>query len=407
LRGQNKKFAPMRRFNWRLLWVCSLFWLGMASRDVPKNWLTHTVVAGEFAEKIFARYELQELDKTKFWELNNIANKDKLLLGKTYTLPIQQFPKTQQNIRQTVGIQDYNHALSIQKWNEKLEKKGIKQQRLQQERMLWVRWSDLPENTKASATKQDKSIQHLLDPRLLGTNAADYQLKDSSLHGACFYLISGHGGPDPGANLTKNGHFITEDEYAYDVTLRLAVTLAQKGAKIFMIVQDFSHAIRNEPYLKHDKNEKVYPNKIIPLNQIQRLKQRTDVVNELYAANKNKYTYHRCIEIHIDSRSKKEPIDVFFYHYPGSVKGMRLNENLQQTFKEKYAKYQKGRGYTGEIFPRKLYSLVHTNPVMSYIELGNIQHERDLKRILVPENRQHLAEWLAEGLLKDKKADAK
>lgn len=394
----------MWRFNWRLLWVYSLFCIGIAGNDVSKNWLTHTVSAGEFAEKIFTLYALKEEDKAKFWELNPVANKDKLLLGKTYILPIVQYPKMQQNIRQTIGIQDYNHALSIQKWNEKLEQKGVKKQGLQQDKMLWVRWSDLPENFTPTPTK-NKNLDHLLDPRLLGKEAATYFLKDSSFHGACFYLISGHGGPDPGANLTKNGHFITEDEYAYDVTLRLALALAQKGAKVFMIVQDFSHGIRNEAYLKHDKNEKVYPNKVIPLNQIQRLKQRTDAVNALYAANKHQYKYHRCIEIHIDSRNKKEQIDVFFYHYPGSVKGMRLNENLQQTFKEKYAKYQKGRGYSGEIFPRKLYSLVHTNPVMSYIELGNIQHERDLKRILVPENRQHLAEWLVEGLLKDKKAD--
>jgi|LGOV01.1.fsa_nt_gb N-acetylmuramoyl-L-alanine amidase len=38
---------------------------------------------------------------------------------------------------------------------------------------------------------------------------------------------------------------------------------------------------------------------------------------------------------------------------------------------------------------------------MAYIEIGNIQNEKDLRRIVYPVNRQALAEWIAQGVLLD------
>jgi len=40
---------------------------------------------------------------------------------------------------------------------------------------------------------------------------------------------------------------------------------------------------------------------------------------------------------------------------------------------------------------------------MAFIEIGNIQNEKDQKRIVVPENRQALAKWISEGVLLDYK----
>ena len=34
---------------------------------------------------------------------------------------------------------------------------------------------------------------------LFGKEYATYQITSNELSGACFYLVSGHGGPDPGA----------------------------------------------------------------------------------------------------------------------------------------------------------------------------------------------------------------
>src|SRR5690606_32353225 len=111
----------------------------------------------------------------------------------------------------------------------------------------------------------------------------------------------------------------------------------------------------------------------------------------------------RCIEIHIDSRSKKEQIDVFVYHLEGSSGGKQLSEKLLKVFEEKYDFYQKGRGYNGEIKTRALYTLVHAQPVAVYAELGNIMHQKDQNRILIPENRELLAKWMAEAMVRDRK----
>jgi N-acetylmuramoyl-L-alanine amidase len=45
--------------------------------------------------------------------------------------------------------------------------------------------------------------------------------------------------------------------------------------------------------------------------------------------------------------------------------------------------------------------LRHADPVSTYIELGNINHPRDQKRLLEVSNRQAIANWLTLGLLKD------
>jgi N-acetylmuramoyl-L-alanine amidase len=48
-----------------------------------------------------------------------------------------------------------------------------------------------------------------------------------------------------------------------------------------------------------------------------------------------------------------------------------------------------------------------TTPVTTFIELGNIRNYRDQVRFLKENNRQALANWLAEGLVKDFKENQK
>lgn len=382
--------------------LLAVYCKGFARHHDTGVWILHTVQQGEFVARIFNRYDLwNEKDQAKFWHLNSLKNRDLIFEGTQLVLPIKQFKHQAPSIRQTLGFNDYNQALLIQKWNEKLERNQTKSQSYKSDQCLWVRFSDLP-HIYTPQKENTLKIEELIDMSLFAGKDLPV-LQDTVLKGSVFYLISGHGGPDPGANLNYQGHFLCEDEYAYDVTLRLAKELAQKGAKVFMIVQDLTHGIRYEEILQHDKSEKLMGGKEIPLNQKMRLKQRTDLVNTLYNKHINRYKHHRCLEIHIDSRSKSEPIDVFFYHYPGSSPGRRLSQTMYQVFKEKYNLYQKGRGYDGEILTRKLFTLENTKPVTCYIELGNIQHSRDLMRIIKPGNRQALAEWMAEGLVRDKK----
>lgn len=224
--------------------------------------------------------------------------------------------------------------------------------------------------------------------------------KGNQLKGAVYYLISGHGGPDPGAITKYAGTTITEDEYAYDITLRLAKELLAQGATVYVIIRDKNDGIRDDRILKIDRDEVCYPKKKIPLNQLARLKQRVESVNQLYKKNRGKY--QRLIVTHIDSRSKGQNIDVFFYHHEKSKNGKRLAESIHKTFQKKYRKYQPNRDYTGTFEDRSgLYMVRNTLPAMAYIEIGNIKNKRDQRRILDPENRQALAKWIGEGVLMD------
>lgn len=235
---------------------------------------------------------------------------------------------------------------------------------------------------------------------LFGKDNDTIIVENNTLKNAVYYLIAGHGGPDPGAVTTYNSQIITEDEYAYDVTLRLAKRLLANGATVYIIVKDNNDGIRNERILEVDYDEVCYPNNTIPRNQKLRLQQRTKAVNQLYA--KHKGAYQRLIVTHVDSRSVGKNIDVFFYHHKNSTSGKRLANHIHQTFTEKYAEHQPNRIYSGTVTSRSgLYLVKNTYPPMVYIELGNIRNSKDQKRILDYDNREALANWIHLGLLAD------
>lgn len=249
---------------------------------------------------------------------------------------------------------------------------------------------------KASPTKgTGKTVKY----EIFGKKYEDVEIQSSDLKGAIYYLMAGHGGPDPGAVGKYNGKTVTEDEYAYDVTIRLARKLIQEGATVYMITRDKNDGIRDESILKNNKDEVCYPNLKIPLNQTRRLRQRTDAVNKLYK--KHGKAFQRMIAIHVDSRSRGENIDVFFYHDKRSETGEKAAKILKNTFQQKYNEHQPGRGYGGTVSSRNLYVIKNTYPPAVYIELGNINHNRDIQRLVVRDNRQAVANWLAYGLVKD------
>ena len=254
----------------------------------------------------------------------------------------------------------------------------------------------LPAPPSASETKKSGEIMRF---DIFGKKYEDVEITSSDLKGAIYYLVSGHGGPDPGAMGHYSNHVLCEDEYAYDVTLRLARKLIQNGATVYMITRDPNDGIRDDSYLKADHDEVCYPSKTIPLNQLKRLRQRTAAVNDLYKSNKD--AFQRMVAIHVDSRSKGENIDVFFYHDKRSKTGTKATTILQKTFQDKYNEHQPGRGYHGTVSTRNLYVVKNTYPVAIYIELGNINHHRDQQRFVIADNRQAVANWLTEGLIKD------
>lgn len=233
---------------------------------------------------------------------------------------------------------------------------------------------------------------------LLGKKYALYAVTSSSLKGAVFYLVSGHGGPDPGCIGKYQGKELHEDEYAYDIILRLGRELLKRGAKVYFIIQDKKDGIRNQAVLNNSKRETCM-GKEIPLNQVARLQQRCDAINRLYR--KDKSSYKRAVFIHVDSRARHNQTDVFFYHAPGSSKGKRLAKEVQRTFRAKYDRHQPNRGFDGTVSERNLFVLRKTNPVGVFLEVGNIQNAQDQKRLVIADNRQALANWITLALEKD------
>ncbi len=248
-------------------------------------------------------------------------------------------------------------------------------------------------------SEEPSRLSEIVDP-LYGKKYERIPVIDHTLDGGIYYLVSGHGGPDPGALGTYGGNTLSEDEYAYDVTLRLARNLTSRGATVYMIVQDKNDGIRDEAFLKMNKDEKTMSGKVIPLNQKERLKQRADEVNSLFL--KNKEAFQRLIEIHIDSRSRGENIDVFFYHHENSAKGKALASEIHKVFEAKYARHQPNRPYHGTVSDRSgLYMVKNTLPPMVFIELGNIRNFHDQQRFVVVDNRQALANWIELGIVND------
>ncbi|GAB3238261.1 N-acetylmuramoyl-L-alanine amidase [Hymenobacter seoulensis] len=236
--------------------------------------------------------------------------------------------------------------------------------------------------------------------QLFGPTYGRVQPRDGALRGAVYYLSSGHGGPDPGAIGQYGANKLAEDEYAYDVTVRLARVLMEHGAKVYVMVQDPNDGIRDEAVLKMDYDEVGHPSQRIPLSQVYRLRQRIAEVNRLHARHKG--AYQRLLALHVDSRSAGQNIDVFFYHHPKNASGLRLAKNIHKVFTERYRRAQPNRPYSGNVSERgTLFEVRNSLAPAVFMELGNIRNQKDQRRFVVADNRQALANWIYEGLLAD------
>ncbi len=235
---------------------------------------------------------------------------------------------------------------------------------------------------------------------LFGSKYATVERLDDALEGAVIYLVSGHGGPDPGGMGKLDGHTLSEDEYAYDVMLRFGRRLMEHGAKVHFIIKDLNDGIRDERFLRPDADEVSYWGARIPANQKARLQQRVDVVNSLYRKDRAS-DYRRCFALHVDARPKAQDIDIFFYYQSGNVVGKRLAQTLRDTIRQNYRENQPGRGYEGSVTTRGLYVLNKCDAPLVFMELGNIHHARDQVRLVEANNRQAIANWLCEGVIAD------
>ncbi len=366
---------------------------------------------GDTMESLLRWYNLDgySCNVRQFYELNKLKQGAGLIANKVYFLPIRYYKYNGKSIRTTINDTDINKALRIKAYNEEIQKMGFMAVSFVETRILWVPYHELKCPGERPVESGQPAISTTAPPAkpsktnfsIFGKNNP-VKMVDNALAGAVYYVVSGHGGPDSGAVGTRNGKNLCEDEYAYDVSLRLAKNLLEHGATVYMITRD-KDGIRSGEHLPCDHDETCWENKTIPRSQKARLQQRADAVNGLFEYHKNTAKIQRAVMIHVDSRNKSQQTDLFLYHHPLSPGGRDVANILQNTVRKKYKKYQPNRGYGGTVTARDLHMLRETKPAAVYVELGNIRHSLDQQRIVKASNRQALADWLYDGFVVDYK----
>lgn len=405
------------------LLICSFFIL-ICSTYAADKYITVKCKNGDGIHSLLLKYSLPVNDFyiNHFKKLNSkkFDKKEGLFIGYNYKLPIKSFIYDGKSIKKSLNLASNKISTAIQDFNNELFKKRLIKASYKRSKTIWVPaeyFDDIDsqdkiseDNNKSEQDYKKKSAKsrksrskkgsesHLLIP-YFGPNHI-VKKTDNSLEGCFYYLSSGHGGPDPGARGTKDGHTLCEDEYAYDIMLRLAKSLIEHGAKVYMIVHDPNDGIRDEVYLNCDSDEIYVTRDTLSVNQTIRLAKRASIINHLYRQNKRSARLQQSIFIHVDSRVKDQRIDIFFYYQKDNPQGQELAKTIQQTIKEKYDAKQPGRGYQGTISTRSLYMLRETEPVGVYMELGNIQNKNDQVRLTDPNNRQAIANWICLGITK-------
>lgn len=386
----------------------------------PKNYMSVVARAGDDVPLLLQRYGLSDFpcNITEFFKINKIREDYRLKSGATYKLPLWVVTYNGKSIRSTLGLDDWQTAKRIETFNKRAWDDGLRNDNFLESKKLWVPFHEInceesdtesasgkpiSDKTSSSSDRVDGGEISAKGSRsfsIFGPKYAKTPLVSSRLKGKVFYLISGHGGPDSGAQGRRAGNVLCEDEYAYDVTLRLLRLLISHGATAYMIVRDPNDGIRDDNYLQCDKDEVVWGNKRIPINQKERLQQRTDLINQLTEKHlKSGQRDQTVVEIHVDSRSKDAKTDVFFYYRPESDDSKALAQHIHRTFLEKYLRLRGQRGYMGTVSPRYLFTLQETTCQRAvYIEMGNIKNDWDQQRLVLKNNRQAVANWLFQAL---------
>jgi len=398
--------------------------------------------SGDRIRSLLDRYFLADYtcNFDQFYKLNDLKKTSKLNAGQSYILPVLIYEYNGKSIKTSVGFNNWEPAHRIKKYNERLKRNKLRRSTLVKSKIIWVPYHELyclksapkekpniaagltnvspskqKEDTKKAKERKAK-VQPKIDEAIIneskklsgyrkfpifGKKHAYVPLIDNKLRGKVYYVVSGHGGPDVGAVGKKGKIKLCEDEYAYDVSLRLVRKLLEHGAIAYMIVRDPNDGLRNGEILPCDYDEYCWGNFKIPRGQKDRLYQRSDAINKLFERHKKQGIKDQTVvTIHIDSNSENHRADVFFYYFPGSSPGKKLALKVRDTLKAKYQQNRKSGKYTGKVSARDLHMLREPKPTSIFIELGNIRNKFDQQRFIQENNRQALSNWLFEGLVK-------
>lgn len=427
-----------------------------------ESYVSVKIKNGDGLYSLFRRYNLpaNHCNISQFKQINRLKDVNKLLLDRTYRLPVLLLPFNGKSVSTSVPGVDKSTVARIINYNKTAYNNKLRKLPYNQSKLVWIPYHELncasgsaskPSSTTARATlavsteRSASTIKPSSSPvvktvnskpevikeketevagtapaftsgaeaaaggkasfrtktvPLFGADFKEIRIESDALKNKVYYLVSGHGGPDPGTMYQGQNMTLCEDEYAYDVTLRLARKLMEQGATVHMIVQDPNDGIRNNMCLAMDKDEKCITGYPLVLNQRLRLTQTTDAVNDLYRMHRKQGISDKdqvAIHIHVDSQHKDMRKDVYFYYQEDNTHSMEIARKIQKTLDNKYQDLA-GRNYNGTVSTRNLFVMRNTIPSTIFMELGNIQNTQDHKRLLISSNRQALAEWIYDGI---------
>jgi N-acetylmuramoyl-L-alanine amidase len=406
-------YATMNLSRFGLILLLPLFFVGFKP-DVAPQYLQVQLTKPLTINDLLTEYHLSKDDCTiqQFLKINQLKKVESLPKGKKYALPILLFAFDGKTIRSSVKIQDIDFAKRIQTYNIDLVRNKIRSKSYQDTRILWVPYSWLhcktgqktsPESYNNANTVKKAVVSGPEAPKkaniykIFGKKYEEVPMKGASLKGKIFYIESGHGGPDPGAMFKKDGRTMCEDEYAYDVSLRVARLLIAHGGTVFIITRDPNDGIRDGQMLTCDADERTFPDLKIPAAHRPRLYQRSDAINSLYDKYKKEgITDQRCLILHVDSRVKTLQTDIYLYYQSSSTVSKKIGQNILENLKDNH---EGKRKYRGTLSSRDLHMMRESKVPTVYVEMGNLRNTVDLERIRTGAHRQEVADWLYEGFI--------
>jgi len=194
-----------------LLAISLLFFNDLAANDGERFFKT-VAQSGDGVYSLLRKYKLLDspCNLERFYEINKLERNANLAKGKSYFLPILLYEYNRRSIRSTIGIEDWDLAIRMKK-------------NYTDDSQLWVPYHEMycSEETKSATVEKPESVRLRTFP-IFGKQHEKVPLLNKSLQGRIYYIVSGHGGIDPGAVGKVGKHQLCEDEYAYDVAIRLA-----------------------------------------------------------------------------------------------------------------------------------------------------------------------------------------
>jgi len=222
------------------------------------------------------------------------------------------------------------------------------------------------------------------------------------LYGVALIIDPGHGGKDPGASRIFNGTPVVENEYVYDVALRVQRIAKAEDGLAFLTLRSDEEIRSDAPnkVLVDDTNEKFALNKKIARAGASGLRSRQVFGNSVV----DKYEAHQVvwISIHFDVVGARKDIEgARIVYAKASPRSLALAQRLQKSFGPRMRSVgpiaESGSPKYGL---RNLYILNGKNkaPAKILVELGNFNNDKDLWRIRDPEVREAYARAIVEGL---------